>query len=349
MASPDRIALEHPDGLALALTEVGATWLSCRVPMPDGTRREVLLGCASAEAYAAQTAYLGAIVGRYANRIGHSRIALGGRQWSLQPHPKGSPHQLHGGPDGFDKRRWSVAARSASEVRFALVSPDGDQGFPGRLEAHVTYRIAAANVVEIDFEARTDAPTPVALTSHAYFNLDARHGDARGHRLRIAAARYMPVDEALIPFGEPADVQGTSFDFRAAKPIGAEWLADAQQRHGAGYDHAFLLDAQSAAMPSPAAMLESADGSLAMQLSTTAPALQFYAGQYLAGIPDRDGVAYPACAGIALEPGVLPDSPNHPEWPQPSCWLQPGQVWRQRIRYAFAAARPGASASSVLP
>lgn len=344
--------LRHPDGLALTLMDVGATWLSCRVPLADGTPREVLLGCPRPEDYAHQTAYLGATIGRYANRIGGARITRGGRSWSLASSPAGSPHQLHGGPDGFDKRRWEVASRSATEASFALVSPPGDQGYPGRLEARATYRIAGPREVEIDLEARVDAPCPVGLTNHAYFNLDAQHADVRAHRLRIAAGRYVPVDAALIPLGALAEVAGTSFDFREAKTLAQDWLADDQQRAGAGYDHGFLLDPACAGMRAPAAVLEAADGSLRMSVYTTLPALQFYGGQYLAGIAGRDGAPYPACAGVALEPEFLPDSPNHPEWPQPDCWLQPGQVFRHRIRYAFEATRDAGSSrrvSSVLP
>jgi aldose 1-epimerase len=353
MTTPRLIELRHPGGLALSLMDVGATWLSCRVPLADGTPREVLLGCPRPEDYAQQTAFLGATIGRYANRIGGARIARGGRSWPLAASPAGSPHQLHGGPDGFDKRRWDVLDCGETEARFGLVSPDGDQGYPGRLDAQVSWRLSGAREVEIEFEARVDAPCPVGLTSHAYFNLDARHADVRAHRLQIAADRYLPVDAALIPPGPPAEVAGTSFDFRAGKPLAQHWLVDDQQRAGGGYDHAFLLDPGCAAMRSPAAVLEAADASLRMSLFTTLPALQLYAGQYLAGIPGRDGAPYRACAGAALEPEFLPDSPNHPEWPQPDCWLQPGQVFRHRIRYAFEATRGAGSSSrrdsSVLP
>ena len=334
--TPQLLELRHPQGLALTLTDLGATWLSCRVPMPDGSRREVLLGCPTPQVQAQQTAFLGATIGRYANRIGQARIRLGERSWALEPQP-GSAHQLHGGPGGFHAQRWQVEQADALQASFSLVSPDGDQGYPGRLEARVSYRIAGPLTVEIAFEARVDAPSPVCLTNHAYFNLDARHGDVRGHRLCIPAQHYLPVDEALIPLGELAAVHGTGFDFRTAKPIERDWLRDDQQAHGGGYDHPFPLDADCAGASAPAAVLQSADGSLHMRVSTTLPALQFYAGQYLAGIPDRDGQPYGACAGVALEPQYLPDSPNHPEWPQHSCWLQPGEVWRHGIRYEFAA------------
>jgi aldose 1-epimerase len=335
MTTPQCFDIADPEGLALTLTDLGATWLSCRVPMADGSRREVLLGCPTPQVQAQQTAYLGATIGRYANRIGNARITLGERSWSLEPQP-GSAHQLHGGPGGFHSRPWQVEQADARAASFSLVSPDGDQGYPGRMEARVSYRIVGPLTLEIAFEARVDAPSPVCLTNHAYFNLDERHGDVRGHRLRIAAQRYLPVNEALIPLGELADVQGSGFDFRTAKTIARDWLRDdPQQRHGGGFDHAFLLDAESADAASPAVELQAADGSLRMRVSTTLPSLQFYGGQFLTGIPDRNGQPYASCAGVALEPQYLPDSPNHPEWPQPSCWLQPGEVWQHRIRYEF--------------
>jgi aldose 1-epimerase len=199
----------------------------------------------------------------------------------------------------------------------------------------VSYRLTDALTIEMVAEAQVDAPCPVGLTNHAYFNLDATHGDVRQHRLRIVAHDYVPVDSELIPLGGPVPVGGTSLDFREAKPITQHWLADEQQRAGGGYDHAFLLDAACAQAQSPAAVLSAADASLRLEISTSLPALQFYAGQLLAGTPSRNGVPYAACAGIALEPEFLPDSPNHPEWPQPSCWLQPGQRYRHTIRWRF--------------
>jgi aldose 1-epimerase len=174
--------------------------------------------------------------------------------------------------------------------------------------------------------ARVTARSPVCLTNHAYFNLDGVVGDVRRHRLRLASGRYLPVDDELIPLGMLLDVHDTGFDFREPKTLQADWLRDPQQRHGGGYDHAFLLDAACRDLRAPAAVLASADGALAMEIRTTLPALQLYAGQFLAGLP---------FAGVALEPQFLPDSPNHPEWPQPTCWVGPGDVYRHTISYAF--------------
>lgn len=335
-ATPLRVLeLTGPDGLTLRLMNHGATWLSCRVPMPDGSRREVILGGPSPQAQQLGRAYMGATVGRYANRIAHARLQRDGHAIALTPSP-GSRHQLHGGPGGFDTRVWEVVSAQPDAATFSLFSPAGDQGYPGDLTLQVSYRLGSPGCIEMETVATVDAPCPLAITNHAYFNLDAAaQPDARTQRLRVAAAQVMPVDAELIPFGPPADVGGSSFDFRRATVIGSRWLADEQQRLAGGYDHAWLLDAACAGAADAAAVLQSADGRLQLSVHTSLPALQVYTGQFLAGEIDRDGQPYAACAGVALEPGYLPDSPNHPEWPQPSCWLTPGVPSRQRIVYRF--------------
>lgn len=330
------LELTGPDGLTLRLMNHGAIWLSCQVPLGDGSRREVLLGAPTPQAQRHGRAYMGATVGRYANRIARATLQRDGHVIALTPNP-GSPHQLHGGPDGFDKRNWAIVSEQPDAVTFSLHSPAGDQGFPGTLRVQVSYRLNEPGCIEMETVAEVDAPCPVALTNHAYFNLDAAHADARTQRLRVAAAQVMPVDAELIPFGPPVDVAGSSFDFRRAQVIGSRWLADEQQRIAGGYDHAYLLDAACADADEAAAVLQSSDGRLQLSVSTSLPALQVYTGQFLVGEIGRDGLPYPACAGVALEPGYLPDSPNHSEWPQPSCWLMPGQISRHRVVYRFEA------------
>lgn len=340
---PQLIPLHSADGsVSLTVMDIGATWFSCRVALSDGSAREVLLSGPTPEAHLHNTAYLGATVGRYANRIGGAHIRRGEQVWALTPQP-GSRHQLHGGPDGFDRRRWAVAERSEHHVVLTLDSPDGDQGFPGRLQVTLTLRLPGQGVIEMHTRVVVDAPCPVGLTNHAYFNLNAGsaagRGDARTQTLRIAAQQMLPVDAELIPLGHLAPVAGTGFDFRTPRTVQSQWLQDAQQRQSAGYDHAWMLDAAcaDATLDRPAATLQSDDGRLSMDLATTLPSLQFYAGQGLAAQTGRDGQPMAPCAGLALEPQFLPDSPNHPEWPQPSCWVLPGQVVEHRLRYRFRA------------
>jgi aldose 1-epimerase len=330
------LELTGSDGLTLRLMNHGATWLSCQVPLPDGSRREVLLGGPSPQAQQLGRAYMGATVGRYANRIANATLQRDGDVIALTPNP-GSRHQLHGGPGGLDTRVWEITSLQPDAVTFSLHSPAGEQGFPGNLRVQVSYRLSEPGCIEMETVAEVDAPCPLALTNHAYFNLDATHADARTQRLRVAAAQVMPVDAELIPFGPPVDVAGSSFDFRRPQVIGSRWLADEQQRLAGGYDHAWLLDESCADAAEPAAVLQSGDGRLQLSVHTSLPALQVYTGQFLGTETGRDGRLYAPCAGVALEPGFLPDSPNHPEWPQPSCWLRPGQVSRHRTVYHFDA------------
>jgi len=326
------LTLEDDCGLRLALLDRGATWWSLQLPLPgETTPRELLLGGATPQAHLDNTAYFGATIGRVANRIGGALIARKGRVWPLVPQA-GSRHQLHGGPDGFHRRRWFVESSSTRHARFRLLSPDGDQGYPGALTAEVTVTLPGALVVDLELRATTSAPTPVCLTNHAYFNLDGTPGDVRRHRLMLPAAHVLPVDEELIPLGPLQTLAGTAFDFRRLRTIGT--LASDGSVGDGVYDHAFLLDA--APGLHPAATLCAADGRVRLEMQTTLPALQLYTGAFLARERGRDARALPAHAGVALEPQFLPDSPNHPEWPQPSCWLEPGQTWSHQIRYAFA-------------
>ncbi|MFS2223268.1 galactose-1-epimerase [Pantoea sp. B65] len=322
--------LRNQNGMVVTFMDWGATWLSARVPMKDGSVREALLGCATPSDYLHQAAYLGATVGRYANRIAAARL----QQGNIQLVANQGEHQLHGGPQGFDKRRWQIVSQSESEVHYRIASPDGDQGFPGALQARVHYRLDEHNCLSIEYQAQVDQPCPVNLTNHAYFNLDAQHGDARQHRLQLLADHYLPVDSMGIPCAELKPVTGNSFDFRQPKTVAAEFLQDEDQRVVKGYDHAFLLNSAGDSSQ-PAAQLWSADGKLQLTVHTAAPALQFYSGNYLDGTPAREQGSYTAFQGIALESEFLPDSPNHPEWPQPSCWLQPGETYQSVTRYTL--------------
>ena len=329
------IRLAHPCGMTLTLIDWGAAWVSCQLPVA-GAMRETLLGHARLADYLSQPGFFGATVGRFANRIANACFQREGQTFHLLPNE--GKHQLHGGPAGFYARRWAVLEQSATHVLFGITSAAGDQGYPGHLTARVAYRLEANGGLCTEYFATVDAPCPVSLTNHAYFNLDGQASDGRAHHLRLAAPYYLPVDPEMIPRGTLAAVAGTSFDFRAGKRIATDFLQDEQQQRGKGYDHAFWLDPACHTMTLPAATLISGDGLLAMDLWTTLPALQFYSGNHLAGISARDGGVYQAYQGLALETGFLPDSPNHPEWPQSSCWLLPGETYHHRTRLVFRSA-----------
>lgn len=320
-------------GMRVTLADHGATWLSAQVPLADGSIRETLLGCATTTDYLQQTAFLGATVGRYANRICNATL----NQQHISLAANQGRHQLHGGPEGFDKRRWQIISQNDSYIRYQLDSPDGDQGFPGHLSVSVCYHLDDHHCLTITSQVTTDRPCPVNLTSHAYFNLDLVHQDARQHYLQLHASHYLPVDSEGIPSGPPKSVADTGFDFHRPKMIATDFLQDSDQRLVRGYDHGFLLET-CGDISQPAAHLWSADRQLQLDVYTTAPALQVYTGNNLAGTPSRGSEHYTDFQGIALESGFLADSPNHPEWPQPDCWLSPGKVYTSVTKYAFKTA-----------
>lgn len=326
------LTLRNSAGMVVTLMDWGATLLSAKVPLADGSVRETLLGCATPQQYTEQAAFLGASIGRYANRIKESRFDLDGTEYRLTPSQ--AQHQLHGGPEGFDKRRWRVIHLDENSVRLTLNSPDGDQGFPGNLSASVLYRVTEDNRLSIEYRATVDKACPVNLTNHAYFNLDGVHSDVRNHKLQLLADAWLPVDELGIPESDPQRVALTGFDFRTPKRIADDFLSDENQRKVKGYDHAFLLQAKGDTSQ-PAAHLWSADEKLQMTVYTSAPALQFYSGNYLEGTPSREADAWGSWQGLALESEFLPDSPNHPEWPQPDCILRPGEEYVSLTDYQF--------------
>ena len=328
------ITLRNANGVVVTLMDWGATLLSARIPMKDGGVREALLGCASPEQYTEQAAFLGASIGRYANRIANSRYTLDGQTVELAPSQ--GKNQLHGGPEGFDKRRWAIASQNPTEAVFTLTSPDGDQGYPGELQATAIYRLTEDNRISIEYRATVDKACPVNLTNHVYFNLDGDQTDVRNHKLQLLADAYLPVDESGIPYDGLKDVANTSFDFREPKTVAQDFLSDDDQKKVKGYDHAFLLQAKGDATQ-PVGHVWSQDEKLQMTVYTSAPAIQFYSGNYLDGTLSRSPQPYAAWQGLALESEFLPDSPNHPEWPQPDCVLRPGEEYVSLTEYQFTA------------
>lgn len=327
MMEPRVFELDDGAGLRAAFTDVGATWLSCRLRLPDGGERELLLGHARPQDHQHEGGYLGGLIGRYANRIAGACFTLDGVEHRLAAN-EGS-NQLHGGPDGFHRRRWQVLQATPRELLLELVSPAGDQGFPGELTVQVRYAISGPSELTLSWTAQCTAACPVNLTSHAYFNLD---GDARsiaGHQLQIRAGEVLPVDAGQLPTGEVLPVGGTPFDFRRLRAAIAE--------DGRVYDHNWRLAEACAVGREPAAVLVASDGRVTMELYTTLPGLQHYSGQHLAEARGRDDLPFAASAGIALEPQFFPDSPNRPEWPQPSCIVRPGETVAHAIRWRFSA------------
>lgn len=326
----------HRDGMEARVSAYGGALLSLRVPDRAGRMGNVVLGFDRLEDYVADRAYFGALIGRYANRIGGGRFVLDGREYRL-PANDGANH-LHGGPGGFHKVLWDAepfTEDGAVGVRLSYVSPDGEQGYPGTLSAEVTYRLTEG-ALEVEYGARTDQPTPVCLTQHTYFNLSADPTrDVLGHELQLFSGRFTPVDAGLIPTGELAPVEGTPFDFRAATAIGARIEApDPLLRRGGGYDHNFVLDHGEGRLAPAARVREPVSGRVLL-METTEPGMQFYSGNYLDGSAvGKGGIAYGHRSGFCLEPQHFPDSPNQPAFPSPI--LRPGERYASRTVYRFS-------------
>lgn len=294
----------------------------------QGHDAPLVLGFESFDAYVADSAYIGAVVGRYANRIRDGRFSLGGREHRVDPdHPE--THGLHGGSGGFSRRLWQAAGHGADFVTLDLRDPDGTMGFPGTLDVQCTYRLRTPATLSLELTATAEAPTLCNLAQHSYFNLDdGGSGDILDHELAIAADAFLPVDEALIPTGQIRPAEGTTLDFQRARKLRME--RDGRQF---SYDHNFCLAAGRGELRQ-AARVRAGSSGVEMEVWTTEPGLQFYAGQHLAPrSPGLGGRHYRAFSGLCLEPQVWPDSPNQPDFPQ--AILRPGETYRQITEYRF--------------
>ena len=309
--------------------------MALRTPDRDGRHADVLLGHDDLAAYLdAANPYLGATVGRVANRIDHARFTLDGQTYGLLAND--GPNHLHGGGAmALSHLVWDVVDHADDHVEFAIVSPDGAEGYPGRLE--VTARFALADGrLSLELSARADAPTPVNLTSHGYFNLGGEPtGPVGDHEVALAASRYTPVDDGLIPTGKIAEVAGTPFDLRTPIPLAAALAAMADDPIG-GFDHNFVVDGEPGRLRTAARVVHPASGRT-LELLTDQPAVQFYTGNKLAGtIVGRGGTAYGRHHGFCLEPQGFPDAINQPAFP--SVVLRPGETYRHHSVYAFGLA-----------
>lgn len=249
--------LRNKAGVAVILMDWGATWLSAILPLKNGEKRQLLLGCQTPADYLHQAAYLGATVGRYANRIANAQITTDSETFKLIPNQ--GPNQLHGGPNGFHTKRWQKVTQDEKQVTYQLHSPDGDQGFPGNLTVEAQYLLTEDSRLEIHYQAQVDKTCPVNLTNHAYFNLDGEGVDVRAHRLQLFAGSYLPVDSEGIPTSGLVSVEKTGMDFRQPKTLARDFLKDRCQQRVKGYDHAYLLHRTCGATESPAAHLWSSD------------------------------------------------------------------------------------------
>lgn len=307
-------------------------------PDREGRLDDVVLGFDNLEGYLRKNPYFGALIGRYANRIANGRFKLDGQVYQLPVN--NPPNTLHGGTRGFDSVSWQateIEQNGEPALLLKYVSPDGEEGFPGRLEAEVTYSVGADNELRLDFHATTDKKTVLNLTNHSYFDLAGQaKGNVLDHVVTIASDRYLPIDEHLIPTGELAAVAETPFDFRTPRRIGERIDdQDAQLKLAIGYDHTYALSRDGGPEPVFAARAVDPVSERVLEVYTTQPGVQFYSGNHLTGsVTGKGGKVYEFRTGFCLETQAFPDSPNHPEFP--STVLTPGATFRATTVFKFS-------------
>ena len=307
----------------------GATLTALRVPDKDGKTVDVVLGYRSVAGYEENGGYLGATVGRYANRIGGAAFTIDGVRYQLTANE--GRNQLHGGPGGYAHQVFRGEPTGESQVTFSFRDPDGANGYPGNVEMSVTYTLTEEGL-RLSYRGETDKPTFCNFTNHSYFNLNGG-GSAMGHLLWIKSDTFTPVDADSIPVEQSRPVEGTAFDFRQEKPVGRDIEADEEQLHRTGgYDHNFLLG--SAEAPRLVARLTGEKSGIVMETYTCQSGVQLYAANWLEAERDtKSGIPYGKREAVCLETQIPPDSPNHPEWGD--VVLRPGQIYESVTEYRF--------------
>jgi aldose 1-epimerase len=330
----DLYILTNKNGMEAAITNYGGTVVSLKVADRKGKFEDVVLGYDNLDGYAAGKAYIGATVGRYANRIAHATFTLDGTAYTLAKND-GDNH-LHG---GFNKRVWTakdVSSSAGQALELTYLSKDGEEGFPGTLPVKVVYTLTDQNELKIDYSATTDKDTVLNLTNHAYFNLAGQgNGDILQQQIMIRADRFTPIDATSIPTGELRSVRGTPFDFTNSTAIGARIDQDDQQlKLGRGYDHNWVLNNGTPGSLFLAAQAYDPHSGRVLDVLTTEPGIQLYTGNFLDGIHGKNGTVYNRRYAFCLETQHFPDSPNHPSFPTTE--LKPGQHFQSTTVYKFS-------------
>ncbi len=329
--------MQNGSGASVKITEYGGAVVELHMPGRDGKTADVVCGYDDLEGYLKGAGYQGALIGRFGNRIAEGRFTLNGKEYVLAKNERGVTH-LHGGNVGFDQKIWKAEAKEDGGdcvLNLSIVSPDGEEGYPGRLDVQVTYTLTAGNALKISYTAVCDQDTVLNLTNHAFFNLGGYDGgDVLGHELTIDAGAITEVDELCIPTGRLLPVEGTPFDFRRPKAIGKEIGADHPQlRYGNGYDHNFVLN-NNGKTAKVVEVYEPKSGRV-MEVFTDQPGIQLYTANSMdGGYPFKNGVKQQVRHALCLETQFFPDGPHHQNFP--SCVLRAGETYRHNTTYQFS-------------
>ncbi|WPU96086.1 aldose epimerase family protein [Mucilaginibacter sabulilitoris] len=329
--------LSNKNGTRVVLSNIGAAIQSVFVKDKNGNFVDVVLGYDTIEGYANDPFYIGTVVGRYANRIAGAKVDIDGTIWQLTAKEGGFHH--HGGREGFNKKVWTPIAFDKTQgigLMFSLLSPDGDEGFPGNLQVKVKYTLNDDDRLIVEYECHTDKSTVINLTQHTYFNLAGHNqGSITGHYLKVNAAQYLPVNDMIVPNGNLADVIGSPFDFSDPKQIGRDIDADDEQvALGSGYDHSWVLKNKRSPELLLAAQATESTSGRKLTVYTTEPALHIYTGNFLDGsVQGKDGYHYQRRDGFCLETQNFPDSPNKPHFP--SAILKAGELFSSKTIFEF--------------
>lgn len=329
MSDPERLFGHMPDGSPVPLVTLAHGDLEVEVISFGAVLKDIrlggrslVLGCTTLDEYVTKSPHFGAVVGRCANRIGGGHLPIDGAVHQLALNENGR-NTLHGGAPGFSRRNWRLIAHGDRTVTLGLIAENGEQGFPGRLEATCHYALTDEGTLEMALDAASDRPTAVTLANHSYFNLTGEK-TVDHHEVTIDADRYLPLDDGAIPTGEAGDVTGTRYDFREPRVLGAE-----------RFDTPFVLGTEPSLPLRRAASVRA--GGLRLDVATTQPCVQFYTGGNIKpGVPRREGGFYLPGAGLCFETQGFPDAPNHPAFP--SVILRPGERYSQVTRYVFSKA-----------
>ena len=329
--------LKNANGMEVCVTNFGGRIVSVMVPDKDGNMVDVVLGFDNINDYMTKSSDFGASIGRYANRIAGGKFELDGQ--TVQLAQNDGTNCLHGGPTGWQYQVYEANQVDAQTIELTMVSPDGDNGFPGTVTAVVTYKLTDDNAIDISYSGTTDKATVLSMTNHSYFNLSGNHGqEATDHVLYVASDYITPANDILIPTGEFASVTGTPMDFRTPKVIAKDIESDYEQVVlGAGFDHNWVLNT-SGDINKVCTTLSCPSTGIVLDVYTDQPGIQVYTGNFLTGeVAGKHGTYYPRRAAVCLETQLYPDSPNKPEWP--SAFLRPGDTYTHRCIYKFSVAK----------